>query len=175
MAVSASTWVRTANNRQRCSANKRDARVGSCLLAFEHESCTIIFKNRIGKRDLQSEPMTLAVLPLSGELLTVANCPQMTRSRRMPDRESLTVANGLNWLLCLSQGVLRNIRQPHSKCPEWVNESTMDPTTGRNRLKDIRREIVWSTLGLRQRGNQPPVPSCITPPPSVRRIHNRRR
>jgi hypothetical protein len=117
--------------------------------------------------------MAFAVLPLSGELLTVANCSEMTRGRHLPDRESLTVANVLNWLLCLSRGVLRNICQPHSKCPERVNESTMDPTTGRNRLKDIRREIVWLTPGLRQGVNQPPVPSCIALPPSVWRTHNR--
>jgi hypothetical protein len=32
-------------------------------------------------------------------LLMVANCPEMTHSRHMPERKSLTVANGLNWLL----------------------------------------------------------------------------
>jgi hypothetical protein len=102
----------------------------------------------------------------------VANYPEVTRSGHTPERESLTVANGLNWLLCLSRGILHDICQPDSKCPEWVNKSTVDSTTGRNRLEDIRSEIVWLTLDLRQGRNQPPVSSCIAQPSSVRRIHS---
>jgi hypothetical protein len=120
-------------------------------LACLHLSTKVAQYNRIGKRGLQSEPMALAVLPLSGELLTVANCPEMTRSRHIPDRESLTAANGLNWLLCLSRGVLRNICRSHSKCPERVNGSTMDPTTGRNRLKRHPQENCLDNAGSASR------------------------
>ena len=61
MAVFASTLVRPQIAGNAAFALKRDARMASCLPAFEHESCPIHF----GKCGLQSEHMALAALSLS--------------------------------------------------------------------------------------------------------------